>query len=215
MPAYPSKALDARAEDRPASLSFEGERRQGPAQRSCSQRRVPLKVQPGDQALELRGDAGRAGSQAAACAALSARRRWRSGRASSPAWSAAGLPLERALTALADEARTTASANSSPPASEVNAGSPFARALASAPREFDEITAPWWRRASRAAALGAVLERLADDLEERQALKAKLIGATPIRPSCRDRGHHRHLPRDLRGAAGGAVFVGSNAPCRC
>jgi general secretion pathway protein F len=61
--------------------------------------------------------------------------------------------------------------------SEVNAGSPFGRALATAPRDFDDIYRAVVSAGEQSGALGAVLERLADDLEQRQALKAKLIGA--------------------------------------
>jgi general secretion pathway protein F len=68
----------------------------------------------------------------------------------------------------------------------VNAGSPFARALAGAPREFDDVYRAVVAAGEQSGALGAVLERLADDLEERQALRAKLIGATlyPAIVSC-------------------------------
>jgi general secretion pathway protein F len=89
------------------------------------------------------------------------------------------LPLERALTALADEAEDprqrelVASLRA-----EVNAGSSFARALSTAPREFDEVYRGVIAAGEQSGALGQVLERLADDLEERQALKSKLIGAT-------------------------------------
>jgi general secretion pathway protein F len=62
--------------------------------------------------------------------------------------------------------------------SEVNAGAPFARALASAPREFDEVYRGVVAAGEQSGALGQVLERLADDLEERQELKGKLVGAT-------------------------------------
>ncbi|HEY1393923.1 MAG TPA: type II secretion system F family protein, partial [Methylibium sp.] len=51
-----------------------------------------------------------------------------------------GLPLERALTALADEAEDPRQRELlAQLRAEVNAGSPFARALASAPREFDDV----------------------------------------------------------------------------
>jgi general secretion pathway protein F len=83
-----------------------------------------------------------------------------------------GLPLERALTALADERELIAHLKS-----EVNAGSPFARALASAPREFDDVYRAVVAAGEASGALGVVLEKLADDLEERQALRAKLMGA--------------------------------------
>lgn len=90
----------------------------------------------------------------------------------------AGLPLERALTALADESEDPRQQELiAHLRSEVNAGSPFARALASAPREFDEVYRAVVAAGETSGALGAVLERLADDLEERQALKAKLLGA--------------------------------------
>ena len=89
------------------------------------------------------------------------------------------LPLERALTALADEAEDPRQRELvAHLRSEVNAGSPFARALAGAPREFDDVYRAVVAAGEQSGALGAVLERLADDLEERQALRAKLIGAT-------------------------------------
>ena len=89
-----------------------------------------------------------------------------------------GLPLERALTALADEAEDPRQRELvAHLKSEVNAGSPFARALAAAPREFDEVYRAVVAAGEHSGALGPVLERLADDLEERQALRAKLIGA--------------------------------------
>ena len=90
----------------------------------------------------------------------------------------AGLPLERALTALADESDDSGQRELvSHLRSEVNGGAPFAQALAAAPREFDEIYRAIVAAGEQSGALGAVLERLADDLEERQALRAKLLGA--------------------------------------
>jgi general secretion pathway protein F len=89
-----------------------------------------------------------------------------------------GLPLERALTALAEEAEPARQRELvAQLRAEVNAGSPFARALATAPREFDDVYRAVVTAGEQSGALGAVLERLADDLEERQALKAKLISA--------------------------------------
>jgi general secretion pathway protein F len=89
-----------------------------------------------------------------------------------------GLPLERALTALADEAEDPRQRELiAHLKSEVNAGSPFARAMASAPREFDDVYRAVVAAGEASGALGQVLERLADDLEERQALRSKLIGA--------------------------------------
>ncbi len=90
----------------------------------------------------------------------------------------AGLPLERALSALADESENPRQRELiAHLKSEVNAGAPFARALASAPREFDEVYRAVVAAGEQSGALGLVLEKLADDLEERQALKAKLLGA--------------------------------------
>lgn len=89
-----------------------------------------------------------------------------------------GLPLERALTALADESEEDKQRELiAHLRSEVNAGSSFARALGSAPREFDDVYRAVVAAGEQSGALGGVLERLADDLEERQALRAKLIGA--------------------------------------
>ena len=89
-----------------------------------------------------------------------------------------GLPLERALTSLADEAEQDAQrylvANLR---AEVNGGATFARALAQHPREFSAIYVAVIDAGEQSGNLGLVLERLADDLEEQQALKAKLIGA--------------------------------------
>lgn len=91
----------------------------------------------------------------------------------------AGLPLERALTALADEAEDEKQRNIvAALRSEVNAGSSFARALGQHPREFNEIYRAVVGAGEASGQLDGVLERLADDLEEGQALKAKLIGAS-------------------------------------
>jgi general secretion pathway protein F len=90
-----------------------------------------------------------------------------------------GLPLERALTALSDEAEDREQRELvAHLRSEVNAGAPFAQALASAPREFDDVYRGVVGAGEQSGALGAVLERLADDLEARQELKGRLIGAT-------------------------------------
>ena len=89
-----------------------------------------------------------------------------------------GLPLERALTALADEAEDERQRELvAHLRSEVNAGQPFARALAGAPREFDDIYRAVVAAGEQSGALGRVLEQLADDLEAQQALKARLVGA--------------------------------------
>ena len=90
----------------------------------------------------------------------------------------AGLPLERALTALADEAEDDKQRNLvAALRAEVNAGSSFARALGLHPREFSSIYQAVVGAGEQSGNLAAVLERLADDLEERLALKSKLMAA--------------------------------------
>jgi len=90
-----------------------------------------------------------------------------------------GLPLERALTALSDEAEDAKQRELvAHLRSEVNAGAPFAQALGSAPREFDDVYRGVVAAGEQSGALGVVLERLADDLEARQELKGRLISAT-------------------------------------
>jgi len=89
-----------------------------------------------------------------------------------------GLPLERALTALTDEAENEAQRNLvASLRAEVNAGSPFGRALSQHPREFSSIYTAVISAGEQSGNLGLVLERLADDLEQRQALQQKLVGA--------------------------------------
>ena len=91
----------------------------------------------------------------------------------------AGLPLERALTALADEAEDDKQRNLvAALRAEVNAGSGFAQALSLHPREFSSIYQAVVGAGEQSGNLAGVLERLADDLEERLALKSKLIAAT-------------------------------------
>jgi general secretion pathway protein F len=89
-----------------------------------------------------------------------------------------GLPLERALTALTDEAEDESQRNLvASLRSEVNAGASFAKALAQHPREFSDIYIAVIGAGEQSGDLGLVLDRLADDLEEQQELKAKLLGA--------------------------------------
>jgi len=89
-----------------------------------------------------------------------------------------GLPLERSLTALTDEAENERERHLvAALRAEVNAGSPFAKALAQFPREFSDIYTAVVGAGEQSGHLGEVLEKLADDLEDRQALKARLVGA--------------------------------------
>ena len=90
----------------------------------------------------------------------------------------AGLPLERALTALSDEAEDEKQRNLvAALRAEVNGGTSFARALTQHPSEFSDIYIAVIGAGEQSGHLGLVLERLADDLEESQNLKSKLIGA--------------------------------------
>lgn len=91
---------------------------------------------------------------------------------------AAGLPLERALSALADEAETPAQQRLvATLRAEVNAGAPFASALAQHPREFDASYTAVIAAGEQGGQLGTVLERLATDLEDSELLRGKLISA--------------------------------------
>ena len=91
---------------------------------------------------------------------------------------AAGLPLERALTALADEAEDERQqALVAALRAEVNAGATFAKALSHYPREFPDIYVAVVGAGEQSGKLGLVLERLATDLEESLALHARLLGA--------------------------------------
>ncbi len=91
---------------------------------------------------------------------------------------ASGLPLERALMALSEEGGDRRQRELvAHLRSEVNAGASFAKALGTMPHEFDEIYRGVVAAGEQTGALGQVLERLANDLEERQTLKAKIMGA--------------------------------------
>ncbi len=89
-----------------------------------------------------------------------------------------GLPLERALTALSEESEDPAQRQLvAGLRAEVNGGTAFATALALHPREFSATYCAVIGAGEHSGNLGGVLERLADDLEQSQELKAKLIGA--------------------------------------
>ncbi|MBL0720850.1 type II secretion system inner membrane protein GspF [Piscinibacter sp. Jin2] len=173
MPAYRYEALDAEGHARKGLLEADNAR----ALRSLlrAQGLVPMAVSP-----VAAGPA----SEAGAGRSFSLRRRIFSGNGLA-LWTrqlaglvGAGLPLERALTALAEEAEGAPLRELlAELRAEVNGGSPFARALAAHPREFDDVYRAVVAAGEQTGALGAVLERLAEDLEARQALRAKLIGA--------------------------------------
>ena len=169
MPAYTFEALDAQGKPRTGVL--EAENAKAARSQLRSQGLVPLGVTALAASVQTAG-ASRWSRRVFNSTGLSVWTRQLAGLVG------AGLPLERALTALADEADSPAQRDLvAHLRAEVNAGSPFARALASAPREFDDVYRAVVAAGEQSGALGAVLERLADDLEERQALRAKLLGA--------------------------------------
>jgi len=173
MPAYRYEALDA--DGKPASGLLEADNARAVRSALRARALVPLAVTP--VAAQVTADAvgtglGRWRRRAFAATALAVWTRQLAGLVG------AGLPLERALAALADEAEQPRQRELiAHLRAEVNAGSSFARALASAPREFDEVYRAVIAAGEQSGALGAVLERLADDLEASQALRAKLLAA--------------------------------------
>jgi general secretion pathway protein F len=91
----------------------------------------------------------------------------------------AGLPLERALTSLVDEASTPKERDLvASLRAEVNAGNAFGSALGSHPNEFPELYIAVIASGEQTGRLGEVLERLANDLERAQSLKSKLLAAS-------------------------------------
>lgn len=89
-----------------------------------------------------------------------------------------GLPLERALTALADEAEDKKHRDLvAALRAEVNGGTSFAGALSHHPRQFPAVYVAVIEAGEHSGCLGHVLERLADELDASQALKSKLTGA--------------------------------------
>ena len=89
-----------------------------------------------------------------------------------------GLPLERALASLSNEAESEAERNLvADLRAEVNSGSTFGRALAQHPSEFSAIYVAVVGAGEQSGNLALVLEHLAQDLEDQQVLNAKLLGA--------------------------------------
>ena len=91
----------------------------------------------------------------------------------------AGLPLERGLSTLAQEAETPRQRDLvTALREEVNAGAPFAKALAQHPREFSAIYLAVIAAGEQSGHLDQVLENLAEDLQTQQTLRNKLLAAT-------------------------------------
>lgn len=173
MPAYTFEALDADGQTHKGLIDADTAR----AARSQLRARalVPLAVEPASAAVS---DGGKGlnvtlwGGRVFNTTALGVWTRQLAGLV------AAGMPLERALTALTDEAENDKVRNLvATLRGEVNAGSAFARALSQFPREFSASYCAVVAAGEQSGQLGTVLERLADDLEAREALRNKLIAA--------------------------------------
>jgi general secretion pathway protein F len=174
MPAYSFEALDQEGKTRKGVMEADTARSARSLLRA--QALVPLQVEPvgaGSAANERRFGSGNLLARPVYSATgLAVWTRQLAGLVSS------GLPLERALTALTDEAENERERHLlAALRAEVNAGSPFAKALAQFPRDFSPIYTAVVGAGEQSGHLGEVLEALADDLEDRQALKAKLVGA--------------------------------------
>ena len=168
MPAYKYEALNPAG--RSSSGLIEADNPRAARAQLRAQNLVPLSLEPVQQQGQDGGS--RFARRVFSTTALAVWTRQLAGLVGS------GLPLERALTALADECEDPRQRELlSQLKAEVNAGASFARALARHRASSTRSTAAWWRPVSKAVRWGPVLEKLADDLEERQDLKAKLIGA--------------------------------------
>jgi len=90
----------------------------------------------------------------------------------------AGLPIERALSALTEEAEEVRQRDLvAALRADVNAGASFAAALSHHSRDFPAIYVSVVGAGEASGQLGLVMQRLADDLEEARNLHAKLVGA--------------------------------------
>ncbi len=90
-----------------------------------------------------------------------------------------GLPVERALAALTDEAEVEPQRHlMAAIRAEVNAGSTLGRALAQYPQEFPAIDRAVIAAGEQSGHLADVLNQLANDLEDQQTLRAKLLSAS-------------------------------------
>jgi general secretion pathway protein F len=173
MPVYSFEALSAAGDTRKGVI--EADSAKAARSQLRAQALVPLKVEP----VSHQPNAGNAGATGLARhkrvfnpTALTIWTRQLAGLVSS------GLPLERALSSLSDEAEKVPERELvATLRAEVNGGTAFGKALSQHPREFSDIYVAVIGAGEQSGNLGLVLERLADDLEEQQALKSKLIGA--------------------------------------
>jgi general secretion pathway protein F len=90
-----------------------------------------------------------------------------------------GLPIERALSALAEESEHDKQRQlMAAIRAEVNSGSSLGRALGQHPGEFPAIDRAVIAAGEESGHLGDVLNQLANDLEDQQVLRAKLLSAS-------------------------------------
>ena len=90
-----------------------------------------------------------------------------------------GLPIERALSALAEESEHDKQRQlMAAIRAEVNSGSSLGRALGMHPGEFPAIDRAVIAAGEESGHLGDVLNQLANDLEDQQVLRAKLLSAS-------------------------------------
>ena len=173
MPVYSFEALSSSGDSRKGVI--EADSAKAARAQLRGQALVPLKVEPVSAQAESSTPSGstrRLRKRVFGSTALTIWTRQLAGLVSS------GLPLERALTSLSDEAEKAPERELvATLRAEVNGGAPFAKALAQHPREFSDIYVAVIGAGEQSGNLGLVLERLADDLEEQQALTSKLIGA--------------------------------------
>jgi general secretion pathway protein F len=170
MPAYAFEALDPQGQTRRGVLEADTARTARSQLRA--QDLVPLKVEPVQRSQNTGMNTVIWESKVFSRTALTVWTRQLAGLV------AAGLPLERALSALSDEAETPRQRDLvSALRTEVNAGAPFAKALAQHPREFSHIYVAVIGAGEQSGHLGLVLERLADDQQEQQNLRGKLLAA--------------------------------------
>lgn len=178
MPAYSFEAVGADGDTRKGVLEADTARAARGMLRAQSL--VPLRVEPVGQAAN---DSQGPGTQASWNTTLWRRRVF--GATALAIWTrqlaglvTSGLPLERALTALAEESDDVAQRHLvAGLRAEVNGGSNFASALQRHPREFSDTYCAVVGAGEHSGNLGLVLERLADDLEQSQSLRAQLVGA--------------------------------------
>ncbi|MEJ2803253.1 type II secretion system inner membrane protein GspF [Comamonadaceae bacterium PP-2] len=184
MPAYAFEALDAQGKSRKGLIEADTAR----AARNLlrNQSLVPLEVKP------VAGDTATAAA-AAQSGGGAARASWNITLWQSRAFSytaltvwtrqladlvSAGLPLEQGLSALAEEFEDERQrALVATLRAEVNGGSSFARALGLYPREFSDIYRAVIEAGEHSGKLDLVLDKLANDMSDNQALRGKLLAA--------------------------------------